>query len=117
MRTLPVIVVFDFDAFDWTEEDEPVFSHPRDPFSRVDARRSSRHVRIERDGVLLAESRTPTLVFETKLYPRFYLPREDVKAEMLPSDMVTACPIQGPRHVPVVRGRGESGLDLPRPAA
>ncbi|MFC7533183.1 DUF427 domain-containing protein [Actinoplanes sp. GCM10030250] len=88
-------VVFDFDAFDWTEEDEPLFSHPRDPFSRVDARRSSRHVRVERDGVLLAESRTPTLVFETNLYPRFYLPREDVKAEVLPSDMVTACPYKG----------------------
>jgi uncharacterized protein (DUF427 family) len=88
-------IAFDFDAFDWTEEDEPLFSHPRDPFSRVDARRSSRHVRIERDGVLLAESDTPTLVFETKLYPRFYLPREDVKAEVLPSDMVTACPYKG----------------------
>ncbi|GIF05429.1 DUF427 domain-containing protein [Actinoplanes siamensis] len=88
-------VAFDFDAFDWTEEDEPLFAHPRDPFSRVDARRSSRHVRIERDGVLLAESHTPTLVFETKLCPRFYLPREDLKAEVLPSDMVTACPYKG----------------------
>jgi uncharacterized protein (DUF427 family) len=88
-------VVLDFDAFDWTEEDEPVFSHPRDPFSRVDARRSSRHVVIERDGVLLAESHAPTLVFETKLHPRFYLPREDLRAEVLPSDMVTACPYKG----------------------
>jgi uncharacterized protein (DUF427 family) len=87
--------VFDFDAFDWTEEDESLFGHPRDPFSRVDARRSSRHVRVERDGVLLAESRSPTLVFETKLHPRFYLPREDVRAEVLPSDMVTACPYKG----------------------
>ncbi|MEU4689705.1 DUF427 domain-containing protein [Actinoplanes sp. NPDC023714] len=88
-------IVFDFGAFDWTEEDEPVFSHPRDPFSRVDARRSSRHVRIERDGVLLAESHAPTLVFETKLYPRFYLPREDLRAEATPGDMVTACPYKG----------------------
>jgi uncharacterized protein (DUF427 family) len=88
-------VVFAFDAFDWTEEEEPVFSHPRDPFSRVDARRSSRHVRIQRDGVLLAESHSPTLVFETKLHPRFYLPRADVKAEVLPSDLVTACPYKG----------------------
>ncbi|MEV6305157.1 DUF427 domain-containing protein [Actinoplanes sp. NPDC051861] len=88
-------IVFDFGALDWTEEDEPVFSHPRDPFSRVDARRSSRHVRIERNGVLLAESHSPTLVFETKLYPRFYLPREDITAEVLPSDMVTACPYKG----------------------
>ncbi|MFF5078042.1 DUF427 domain-containing protein [Actinoplanes sp. NPDC000266] len=88
-------LVLDFGAFEWTEEDEPVFSHPRDPFSRVDARRSTRHVRVERDGVLLAESHTPTLVFETKVHPRFYLPREDLKAEPAPSDMVTACPYKG----------------------
>ncbi|GAA4608131.1 DUF427 domain-containing protein [Actinoplanes octamycinicus] len=88
-------VLFDFDTFDWTEEDEPIFSHPRDPFSRVDIRRGSRHVRISRDGVLLAESHRPTLVFETKLHPRFYLPRADVTAEAVPGDMVTACPYKG----------------------
>ena len=65
-------VVLDFKAFDsWYEEDEAVFSHPRDPFSRVDTRRSSRSIRIELDGVLLAESTRPTLLFETAMADEF----------------------------------------------
>ena len=89
-------VILDFDAFDtWYEEDEPLFSHPRDPFHRVDARRSSRHVRIERDGRLLAESTEPTLVFETNLPVRFYLPRRDLQVEPGPSDRRSACPYKG----------------------
>ena len=51
-------VILEFDAFEWREEDEPVVSHPHDPFSRIDVLRSSRHVRIELDGRLLAESPT-----------------------------------------------------------
>ena len=59
-------VRFDWEALDaWYEEDEPVFVHPRNPYVRVDALRSSRHVRVERDGILLAESGSPVLVFET----------------------------------------------------
>jgi uncharacterized protein (DUF427 family) len=89
-------VVLDFGAFDdWYEEDERLFSHPRDPFHRVDARRSSRTVRIELDGVLVAESGRPTLVFETSLPTRFYLPREDIAADLEPSDKQTACPYKG----------------------
>jgi uncharacterized protein (DUF427 family) len=89
-------VVLDFSAFDeWYEEDEPVFSHPRDPFHRVDTRRSSRSVRIELDGVLLAESNRPMLLFETSLPTRFYLPREDVVADLERGDKVTRCPYKG----------------------
>jgi hypothetical protein len=58
----------------WYEEDEEVFVHPRDPFVRVDALRSTRNVRVERDGQLLAESDAPILVFETGLPTRYYLP-------------------------------------------
>ena len=48
-------VRFRWDALDeWLEEDEPVYGHPRDPRVRIDALRSSRHVRVELDGVLLA---------------------------------------------------------------
>ena len=42
----------DWDAMDaWFEEDEQVFTHPRDPYTRVDILPSSRHVRVEVDGV------------------------------------------------------------------
>jgi uncharacterized protein (DUF427 family) len=88
--------VFDFAAFDaWLEEDEPLVGHPRDPYHRVDARAASRHVRIEAGGQLLAESSRPTLVFETNLPTRFYLPREDVRAPVRPSERITRCAYKG----------------------
>ena len=80
----------------WYEEDEEVFVHPRDPFVRVDAIKSSRHVRVERDGRLLAESGEPVLVFETGLPTRYYLPERDVDASLLSdSDLQTGCPYKG----------------------
>ena len=56
-------MAFDAAAFDWLEEDDPVQSHPRDPFHRVDIRHSSRHVRVTVDGEVLAESTTPLVLF------------------------------------------------------
>ncbi|WP_232665040.1 DUF427 domain-containing protein [Pseudonocardia sp. TRM90224] len=89
-------VLLDFAAFGWIEEEEPIVSHPRDPFHRVDVRESSRHVRIELEGVLLAESRRPLLLFETSLPPRYYFPPGDVHDELLgPSDTTTACAYKG----------------------
>ena len=90
-------VVLDFDAFDqWLEEDEPIISHPRDPFHRIDVRRSSRSVVVERDGTVLAESSRPRLLFETNLPTRSYLPPEDVRLERLvPSATRTACAYKG----------------------
>jgi uncharacterized protein (DUF427 family) len=90
-------VVVDWEALDhWYEEDEEIFVHPRDPFVRVDAIKSSRHVRVERDGRVLAESDAPILVFETGLPTRYYLPASDVDATLLEdSDLVTACPYKG----------------------
>jgi uncharacterized protein (DUF427 family) len=80
----------------WYEEDEEVFVHPRDPFVRVDALRSSRHVRVSRDGRVLAKSDAPVLVFETGLPTRYYLPEHDVDASVLAdSDLQTGCPYKG----------------------
>jgi uncharacterized protein (DUF427 family) len=90
-------VLLDFDAFDaWYEEDERNFAHPRDPFHRIDIVHSSRHVRIELDGTTLAESSRPCLLFEPPLPVRYYLPREDVRTDLLrPSDTRTACAYKG----------------------
>jgi uncharacterized protein (DUF427 family) len=90
-------VVLEFGAFDaWYEEDEPIVGHPRDPFHRIDIRRGSRHVRIELDGELLAESTRPTLLFETNLPPRFYLPPDDVRDDLLRrSAKRTVCAYKG----------------------
>jgi uncharacterized protein (DUF427 family) len=80
----------------WYEEDEQVFVHARDPYVRIDALRSSRHVVVERDGVLLADSVRPVLLFETGLIARMYLPQPDVRMDHLEaSDTVTRCPYKG----------------------
>jgi uncharacterized protein (DUF427 family) len=88
-------VILEFAAFEWREEDEPVVSHPHDPFSRIDVLRSSRHVRIELDGRLLAESKRPMVLLETLLPVRFYLPRKDVAVRLEPSDTATYCAYKG----------------------
>jgi uncharacterized protein (DUF427 family) len=88
-------VILAFDSFEWREEDEPIVSHPHDPFGRIDVLRSSRHVRVELDGRLLAESSSPTMLFETLLPVRFYLPRDDVVVPLEPSDTVTYCAYKG----------------------
>jgi uncharacterized protein (DUF427 family) len=88
---------FEWDALDaWYEEDEEVFVHPRDPYTRVDALRSTRHVRVELDGTVLAESASPVLVFETGLPTRFYLNRTEVDfTHLTATGTVTGCPYKG----------------------
>lgn len=90
-------VRFDWAGLDsWFEEDEQVFVHPRSPYVRVDALRSSRLVRVELDGVVLAESASPVTVFETGLPTRYYVPRTAVHFEhLLPTSTVTQCPYKG----------------------
>src|SRR5207237_10723402 len=87
----------DFRAMDeWLEEDEPIYVHPRDPYTRVDVLASSRHVQVEVDGVTLADSTSPRILFETNLPPRYYLPLPDVRMELLtPSSTETQCPYKG----------------------
>ena len=80
----------------WLEEDEEVFEHPRDPHKRVDALPSSRHVQVSIDGTVVADSHSPVLLFETGLPTRYYLPREDVRLDLLtPSDNHSFCPYKG----------------------
>jgi len=89
-------VVLDFGAFDaWYEEDELNVAHPRDPFHRIDVLSSSRHVSLELDGQVLAQSSRPMLLFETMLPTRYYLPREDIVAELTPSGTRTYCAYKG----------------------
>ena len=80
----------------WMEEEEVVIEHPRDPHKRVEAIASSRHVQISLDGVTLADSRRPVLLFETHLPTRYYVPRSDVRFDALePSGNRSRCPYKG----------------------
>jgi uncharacterized protein (DUF427 family) len=89
---------FYWDAMDeWYDEDERLEGHLRDPYHRVDVRRSSRLVRVMLDGgTVLAETRRPLLLSETGLPNRFYIPQDDVRRDLLePSDTHTVCPYKG----------------------
>lgn len=119
------LIAFYWDRMDhWYEEDEEVFVHPRDPYHRVDVIATSRHIRVSLDGELLAESDRAVALFESNLPTRWYLPREDVAAELEPTDTVTRCPYKGTAAYYSVRGQnGETVKDLiwyyddPLPAA
>jgi uncharacterized protein (DUF427 family) len=97
LEPLRDLVRLDWGAMDeWLEEDEPVYVHPRDPYKRVDILVSSRHVRVEADGVTVAESRQPRILFETGLPPRYYMPLTDLRMDLLrPSTHHTSCPYKG----------------------
>jgi uncharacterized protein (DUF427 family) len=80
----------------WFEEDEQVFVHPRNPYVRVDALRSTRPVRVELDGEVLAETASPVMVFETGLPARYYINRTQVNFDhLIATDTVTECPYKG----------------------
>jgi uncharacterized protein (DUF427 family) len=91
------LVRFDWDSLDqWLEEDEPIYTHARDPHTRLDILHSSRHVEVVIDGEKVAESSNPTILFETGLPPRFYIPIADVRTSLLkPSKTETHCPYKG----------------------
>jgi uncharacterized protein (DUF427 family) len=107
-------VRLDWDAVDaWFEEDEQVFTHPRDPYTRIDILPSSRHVRVEVDGVTIAESAKPTLLFETGLPTRYYLPKTHVRLGLLtPTDTVSHCPYKGQAEYWSVRAGEKDHADL-----
>jgi len=89
-------VRFEWEPLRWFEEDEQIYGHPRNPYSRVDALRSHRHVRAELDGVVLADTRAPVLLFETGLPTRYYIDPTDVAFEHLePTTTQTLCPYKG----------------------
>ncbi len=90
-------VRFDWDALDaWFEEDEQVYTHPRSPYTRVDILPTSRRIRVEVNGVVLADSPHALALFETGLPVRWYLPKVDVRMDLLvATDEVSHCPYKG----------------------
>ncbi len=80
----------------WFEEDEELIGHPRDPFHRIEVLRSSRAIRVRIGGEIVAESSRPRILFETALPARYYLPRDDVRMNLLePSPLSTVCAYKG----------------------
>ncbi|HUR83917.1 MAG TPA: DUF427 domain-containing protein [Solirubrobacteraceae bacterium] len=99
----------------WQVEDEPVAGWLRDPYHHVDVHTSSRPVRVTAAGELIAHSRRPTLVFETSMRVRAYLPRTDVVAGHLqPSTTTTTDPYLGDAIYWHVHAGGERFDDAAR---
>jgi len=96
--SLKGLFAFEWNKMDkWMEEDEEIFKHARDPFKRVDALPSKRHVRVVVNGVTVADTRRPHLLFETNHPVRYYIPQEDVRMDLLVSSATTSrCPYKGP---------------------
>lgn len=104
-----------FNAADaWFEEDEKIYVHPKDPYKRVDVLQSSRHVVVKLNGVELANTHHPRLLFETGLRVRTYIPLTDVRVDLLRhSDTVTACPYKGEAsYYSVELPNGETAKDI-----
>ena len=96
---LSSLVAFHMRALDrWWEEDLEFRGHARDPYHRVDAVPTSRHLRVSLDGHVLAESDRAVAIFETSLPPRWYLPRADVEVDLEPSDLRSHCTYKGTAH-------------------
>jgi uncharacterized protein (DUF427 family) len=90
-------VRFEWTALDaWFEEDERIFVHPRNPYVRVDALRSTRKVNVELEGIVLGESSSAIMVFETGLPTRYYFNRTEINFDhLIPTYTVTECPYKG----------------------
>jgi uncharacterized protein (DUF427 family) len=63
---------------------------------RIETRPSAARVRVEHEGRVLAESDRAVELHEGRLPVRYYLPREDVRTDLLvPSDTTSHCPFKG----------------------
>jgi uncharacterized protein (DUF427 family) len=112
------LIAFYFKKMDrWLEEAEEIVVHPRDPYHRIDIVSSDRHVRVSLDGELLADSRDAVALFESNLPARWYLPLEDVVAELEPSDTSTGCPYKGTASYYSVNGHEDLLWYYPDPLA
>lgn len=94
LRTMTTLTWSAFDT--WLAEEEVIHTHARDPYVRVDAMPSDRHVRVVADGVVVAESRRPVVLVQSGQPPRYYLPRTDVRTDLLTAtDTVSHCAYKG----------------------
>jgi uncharacterized protein (DUF427 family) len=107
-------VIVEWAPFDWVEEDTAVTGHPHDPFKRIDVLGASRRVVVSLGGTVLADTTRPVALYETELPVRWYVPRDDVRLDLLaPSDSTTVCAYKGQATYFSVAGRDdEEAVDV-----
>lgn len=80
---------------EWYAEEERLFEHARDPYHRIDIYPTSRRVRVLVDGEPLADTTNARILFESTVPPRYYIPRDDVHAELEKSEKHSTCAYKG----------------------
>lgn len=83
---------------DWFAEDERLLgSHPKDPYKRIEILPSSRDIRVEVNGLVVAQSISNMFLHETMLRTRYYIPATSVKdwTMLTKSDTTTFCAYKG----------------------
>ena len=101
------------DADTWVEEDRQTYGQPRNPYHRVDALPSSRHVQVLAGQAIVADTGRPVLLIETGVAPRWYIPPGDAAWAQLEPD--PAAPPASTRARPPTSGAQQrrAALDLP----
>ena len=90
------LIAFYWDSIDhWFEEDEEIFSHPKDPYVRLDAIKSNRKIKILIDEILIAESIRNTILFQTGLPPQYYFPKDAIIPELVALNFKSRCAYRG----------------------
>jgi len=81
----------------WFVEDEKLLGpHPKDPYKRIETVPSSREIRIEVDGQVVAKSTQNVFLYETLLRTRYYLTSTAVEWKYLSESEATSfCPYKG----------------------
>jgi len=83
---------------------------------RITIERGTHHVRVVHDGQVVAESGRPLLLHETGCPVRYYLPPEDVRAELLSaSETHTYCPFKGTASYWSLPGAADAVWAYPEP--
>jgi uncharacterized protein (DUF427 family) len=101
---------------EWYAEDEQLFGHPRDPYARIDVYPTKRRVRVLVDGEPVAETTRARILFESNLPPRYYIPPEDVRLDLLEaSSKRTRCAYKGLASYWSVRGEEDIAWAYPEP--
>jgi len=106
-------LILAWQPFDWVEEAQPVSGHPHDTFHRIDVLRSERHVVVSLGGQVLADSHRPLALYETGLPVRWYLPRDDVRTDLLtPSPTTSVCAYKGEAGYLSFSAAADAGTDV-----
>jgi uncharacterized protein (DUF427 family) len=102
-------IAFYFKTMDhWYEDDDEIFIHPKDPFVRIDVRKSSQPLRVVINGETVAETTRARFLYETGSITRYYIPQEDIRMDLLqPTDLQTSCPYKGTCTYWALRVNGE----------